>query len=206
MTHPNPQDLLDFLYDELDPSRRAEVASHLAACNACQGRVAAWGGVRRELATWEIPEHARHPSPALPARRAWPVVRWATAAAVLIATGFGLARLSVSQTPVAATTPDVSTLRTELAREIRRELHDELRATLHSEMAAGHAKFASDEADRREAFQQVVARALSELEVRQLASHTALRRDVETLALRAREELDQLAVAAQPAEGAPQQQ
>ena len=70
MTHPDPQQLLDFLYEELDPARRAEVASHLAACDACRGRVTAWGGVvRRELAGWELPDRPGRTSIAGPAPR-----------------------------------------------------------------------------------------------------------------------------------------
>ena len=210
MTHPHSQLLLEFLYEELDPVRRAEVASHLAGCDACRGRVTAWGGVRRELAGWELPESAGRESIAgLAPRRSWPVVRWAAAAAVLIGTGFGLARLSAPH-PAAISAPsatlDVAALRAELSAEVRRDLRDDLRVALRSELAAEQTKFASEEAGRREAFQQVVAQALSELEVRHLAEQRALRRDVETLALSARQELDQLAVAAQPAEGTPQQQ
>jgi hypothetical protein len=214
MTHPNPQELLDFVYEELPPNRQAELSAHLAACDACQARVTAWGGVRRELAGWELPEASSRPvTDAARSPRPWPVVRWAAAAAVLIGTGFGLARLS-SPHPEVASAPepsiDVPALRAELAGEIRRELHDELRAALRSELAAElsaqQAKFAADEAGRRGAFEQAMARALNDSEVRQVAEHRALRRDVETLAIRAREELDQLAVSAEPGVDFPQEQ
>ena len=202
MTHPNPDELIGFLYDDLDVARRPAVQEHLETCAACRDRVETWGGVRRGLAAWELPEPKERAAVRLTGSRPWPVLRWAAAAAVLLATGYGLARMNVgaaapSPAPPTPVAVDVPALRAELAGELRVALRDELQR----EMAAEQARFAADQAAEREAFRKAVARAIDTLETRQAADFAELRADIETVALRAQKELSQLAVAAQPDAG-----
>ena len=128
---------------------------------------------------------------------------------MLIGTGFGLARFSAPQ-PAVVSAPnaslDVAALRAELSAEIRRELHDDLRVALRSELAAEQVKFASDEAGRREAFQQVMAQGLSELEMRQLASTPRCGVTWRRWRSAPAKSSTSWRSAAQPAEGIPQQQ
>jgi hypothetical protein len=192
MTHPSPEELIGFLYDDLDPARRPAVCEHLATCDVCRTRVESWGVVRRDLAAWELPEPRGRVVSGLAAARPWPVFRWAAAAAVLIATGYGLARMNAARP--AAPAPDITALRAQITGELRVALRDELRG----ELAADQARIAADQAAERETFRQAVARALDALENRQAADLAELRADVETVALRAQTELSQLAVSSQP--------
>jgi hypothetical protein len=202
MNHPNVDELTGFLYDDndgLEPARVQEIRAHVAQCEQCRARVSAWRGVRSDLATWTLP-NLQDVSPAVAFRPGFlrPALKWAVAASVLMGAGFGLARMN-QQKPA-----DLSALRAELAGEIRAEL----RAELGGELAAAQARFASEQAARNEAFEQAVVRGFGELEARQTVAHAALRKDVETLAVRAQQGFEQIAYAAQADEDAdePQQQ
>ena len=47
MSHPNHEELTEFLYDELNPSRQAEVAAHVESCDACRATIESWRSVRQ---------------------------------------------------------------------------------------------------------------------------------------------------------------
>jgi len=47
--------LMAYLYDETTPQERAEFDAHLATCARCRTELAAFGGVRRQLAQWSPP-------------------------------------------------------------------------------------------------------------------------------------------------------
>ena len=97
--------LIAYLYDDIDPAERAAFDAHLADCARCRHDLAALGGVRRRLASWEPPQVVRlkssvaSPSPQPPVPSAWwrslPV--WAQVAAALLVLGVsaGAANLDV---------------------------------------------------------------------------------------------------------------
>jgi anti-sigma factor RsiW len=102
--------LVAYLYDELDGIVRRRVEDHLRACAACAAEVAGLSGVRRELAGWAPPEvvpgfaltqEARPAvsAPASPGPRWWPasVPVWAQAAAavLVVAAGLSIANLQI---------------------------------------------------------------------------------------------------------------
>jgi hypothetical protein len=175
MNHPTHDELSEFLYDELDPPRREEVGRHVDECTACRATIESWRGVRANLAAWELPAVVRVARPAASARGG---LRWAVAAAVLLGTGFGVAR--ITEKPA-----DLSALRTELAREVRQEVRQELAAELRDHAAR--------QAAWQEAFQEAVVDVIGQLETRQVATYANLRKDVETVALRSHEEFNWLA-------------
>ena len=163
MSHPSREELVGFVYEDLAPAEHAEIERHVGACGACREQVASWRNVREALATWKLDERRR---PARQETIAFPVAaRWAAAAALFIASGFALARLT------APPAPDVERLRAELEQNLSVQLArhaDEQRATQRA--------FLSDIDGR---FQQV--------EQERLAAYMGLRQDVETVALHAQE-------------------
>jgi anti-sigma factor RsiW len=169
MNHPTPEELAEFMYGELEPSRQNEVTHHLEACGECRGRVDAWQHVRRELASWQLP-HCDAPRFARAA-----TMRWAVAACLLLATGFGLARWT------APGPADPTRLRAELAGEIREQL------------AAQLTQYATDQRSRQNEFQQAIVQAIKQIETRQVLDHASLREDVETVALHTQEQFQRLA-------------
>jgi hypothetical protein len=98
------EQLVAYLYEDLEAGARARVEAHLSECPACQSELGALGGVRSALARWAPPE----PSFGMIARRAVPPPRswlagladipvWARTAAALLCVGVaaGLANLDV---------------------------------------------------------------------------------------------------------------
>lgn len=174
MNHPDREELAEFLYEELAPGRRGEIAQHVEACADCRAQVAGWRGVRQELRAWQLPEPRRA---AAPPRRAVPwalALRWAAAAVVLAGLGFIAARLT---TPAA---PDVAPLRAELARELRSELKRELQSEF--------AQFAADQSARRRESLEALTQAIGRLETQRLVDYASLRTAVETVAVHAQDE------------------
>jgi len=169
MNHPTDTELSDFIYDDLEPSRRTEVVGHLQACSECRARVAGWREARAALQTWSVPDvrPRRAAQPSLIASAA----RWAVAACIFVASGFALARLTTPRTADVAHVDPVAieTLRAELKRDLSVQL-----AALHSEYRAG------------------VDRQIRQIEAERVAEYAGLRKDVETVALRTQEEFVRL--------------
>jgi len=194
MTHPTNEQLLDCLYDELDAAKANEIDTHLRDCDACRTQLASWRGVRNELGAWELPGPSRRivVTSALPTTRAaWlgRTLRAAAAAVLLVGTGYGLARFNTPKPAPQTTAVDLAALRAQVARDVRSDLGKQLRDQ--------QLQFAADLLERQQDFQQTVGLTLAELERRQVARQAALRKDVETVALHAQKELNQLAYSAQ---------
>jgi hypothetical protein len=148
--------------------------------------------VRHELGTWELPESSHRilvTSAPATTRAAWlgRSLRAAAAAVLLVGTGYGLARFNTPTAAPQTASVDLAALKAQVARDVRSDLGKELRDQ--------QLQFAADMLERQQDLQQTVAVSLAELERRQLARHAALRKDVETLALHAQKELNQLAFA-----------
>jgi len=91
MKHPTAEQWMDYIYGELPKPERADLATHLKSCPSCAAQVARWGGVQERLDDWQLPETTKR------ARRMPAAVRWAMAAAFMIAAlgiGFGAGRAS----------------------------------------------------------------------------------------------------------------
>jgi anti-sigma factor RsiW len=192
MTHPTNEELLDLLYDELEPARAEVIDAHVFDCDACRAQLANWRGVRNELGAWELPESSHHivvRSAPTTSRSAWlgRTLRAAAAAVLLVGTGYGLARFNTPKmTPAPRTTAiDVAALKAQVARDVRGDLGKQL----HEQQL----QLAADMLERQQDFQQAVGLSLTGLERRQ----AALRKDVETVALHAQKEFNQLALSVQ---------
>ena len=163
MNHPSREELVGFVYEELAPAEQAEIARHVGACGACREQVASWRNVREALATWKLDERRR---PATRRTLALPsVARWAAAAIVLLASGFGLARLT---TPPA---PDV----------------ERLRAELQLNMSAELARHAEEQLAAQRAFLRDVDGRINQIEQERLAAYSGLREDLETVAMQSQQ-------------------
>ncbi len=84
--HPDTTEWVGFLYRELAPARTRELRAHLARCAPCAEQVKNWRAGMGALDAWTLPVPR-------PAPRQWlPVLKWATAAALVLGLGFGLGR------------------------------------------------------------------------------------------------------------------
>ena len=105
------EQLVAYLYDELDELTRRRIDEHLRVCAICTAEVGGLSGVRQELAAWVPPEaelgfavvpRARDenaaPAPVLPPAHGWhlpDVPAWAQAAAAVLVLAAGLAIANV---------------------------------------------------------------------------------------------------------------
>jgi len=86
VNHPNSNEWMSFLYGECAPKRRHELDAHLTTCPTCAAQMQAWRGGMNALDEWPLPAR-RH------ARRQWlPAVKWAAAAAIVLAVGIAIGR------------------------------------------------------------------------------------------------------------------
>jgi hypothetical protein len=171
MTHPTPEELAAFLYQELAPAQQTEIAGHVDACSECRTQLAAWRSAQKELQTWRLPEsRLPHIAPS-PLSNTPRIIRWGgwtAAASLFLVAGFVLARLT-------APTPDLSTLRQQLSVEF--------------------ARYTAAQTARDQDFQQSLTQTVQQLATRQTIDQVSLRKDVETVALHTQEEFTRLASA-----------
>lgn len=114
----NKDELVSYLYDDLEGPVRAAFERHLRTCNDCRDELQAMRGVRADLLTWSPPEPdfafrivaepraARAQAdnvlrPVVPSWRAWfkPAAAFAAAAVLVLAAAAGLARIEIHNGP-----------------------------------------------------------------------------------------------------------
>ena len=199
---------MSHLYDELSTEEHDRLAAHLAVCPDCETRVIEWRAARKDLDAWQLPaKRAR-------IVRALPLIKWAAAAAIVLAAGFGVGRI----TSAAA---DAEKVRAAIEPEIRQRLHRELAQVFRAELektasttlAASTeqtrqllAEFAKMVEAKRTEDNQAINTALDRLESRRMADYVSLKKDLDTVAVltdaslrRAQQQLVQLADYTQPA-------
>ena len=209
MNHPTREEWMSYLYDELSSEEQSSLAAHLAVCPDCKTRVNDWRAARRNLDGWQLPaRQARLPLQG-------PLMRWAAAAALMIAIGFGVGRFATPATANAgriraAIEPEI---RQQLRQEFTQLLRDELDKTASATLAASGEQtkhwvedYAQALETKRTEDSQAIYAALNKLESQRLADFVSLKKDVDTVAWwtdaglrRARQELVQLADYTQPA-------
>jgi hypothetical protein len=105
----NPDVLMSYLYDEVDPRERRAFDAHLQSCEPCAREVAALRAVRGDLAAWTPPEAVLDfrivREPAVTRRFAWLAVpalpAWAqfAAATLVVGVAVGISGLEVTYHP-----------------------------------------------------------------------------------------------------------
>ncbi len=98
----NKEQLIGYLYDELDAEDRRAVEAHLAACDDCRSEVAGLQQTRQHLTTWSPPQpdlafhivRGAAPAPVPAPRRFGFVPQWAMAAAASLLVLAGAAAIA----------------------------------------------------------------------------------------------------------------
>jgi anti-sigma factor RsiW len=155
MKHPSREEMMSYLYDELEPEPRHTLEHHLAECASCRAHLAEWRSTTRQLDAYEIAP-ARI-SQAQPQRWTRPALAAAAAVVVLFA-GFALGRSSgVSRAELESAKQDVEVKALAAGRtEARRQLQ----------------QFAAD-----------VGKRLDTLQAQQSSDYASLRKELETVAV-----------------------
>jgi protein-disulfide isomerase len=82
-THPAPEEVMAWLDAEVDAERAPAIAAHVQGCDECTRVAEEFRGLTRQLAAWDAGAGPLGHAPTLPVSRHY--VRWAAAAAVIIA-------------------------------------------------------------------------------------------------------------------------
>ncbi|HYV29473.1 MAG TPA: zf-HC2 domain-containing protein [Candidatus Eisenbacteria bacterium] len=86
LNHPDAAQWMGFLYGEIAPEKKRELTAHLVGCAACANQIQTWRSTMKDLDQWSLPA-------ARPQKREWvPVLKWAAAAAIVLAVGFAFGR------------------------------------------------------------------------------------------------------------------
>jgi hypothetical protein len=215
MNHPTTEDWMDFLYRELPSRRRQTLELHLRTCADCRQSVAQWRDTMHLLNTWQLgSRQTQEPSPF-----AW--FKWAAAAVLILGIGIGCGAMFMRVGgPASSTTILMSSieqqvrsqvsrecvqaldaLRVDLTNQVARICTDTLLATRQENLRLLDQFAAQVEAAQAED-QQVFRTAYQQLEQKLDAQVGWLRYDLETVAVKAsdqlswtRQKLDRLAVA-----------
>jgi len=163
VNHPNSTEWMSFLYGECAPEQRRELDTHLATCPTCAGQVQTWRSGMNALDDWPLPAK-RH------VRRPWvPMLKWAAAAAVVLAVGFGIGRqTSNARAEVAALKSSIADLTAVVEREHTLNLSNSLAmaATANTETLRLLGDYARLQQEQRAADQEVIKTALRSFDLR----------------------------------------
>jgi hypothetical protein len=176
--HPAPEDWADYLYGELPPEQHARVDEHVRGCPECQRQAGEWHKTIGALDTWKVARRAR------PAQRFTTYARWAVAAATVLGLGWLGGRLSV---PEAAAT---ARLRAEILPALKQELRQEFQTSLAAAIKETDVRnqdrlveLAQAWTDARQEDQQATRALYQRLDRQQRLDSANLRRDLETVAV-----------------------
>jgi len=176
--HPAPEEWADYLYGELPPEHRARLDDHVRGCPECQRQAGQCRETMGALNTWKVPRRSRPP------QTFTVYARWAVAAVVVLGLGWLGGRLSAPGT--AASVQLRAELLPALKQEVRQEFQTELAAAIQA--ADQRAKdrlveLAQAWTQARQEDQQTTRALYQRLDRQQRLDSANLRRDLETVAV-----------------------
>jgi hypothetical protein len=185
MNHPKSEEWVPYLFGETKPEERGQLKQHLQSCPECRDQVATWERNLGRLDAWKLRPVSRT-SPVLV-----PFLRWAAAAAVILALGFAIGRVS-------ALSAETRKLQAALEPRLRQQLREELAQMLRAEqdksasltLAAARRQAQQLVADydqslgaSRSAEVRAIYAALDKLAADHLSDFISLKKDVDTVAV-----------------------
>jgi hypothetical protein len=203
MKHPDREEWVPFVFGEVDPDTRKRLACHLEGCPDCAREIAGWRQSLRKLDRWPLPKlQAETKIVPFP-----PIVRWALAASLVLGLGLFVGR-STSPAPVNA-----AELRSQVEASVRVSLRADVQDALRQAeaqtakaLSVTEARLANASAEQKQqiwrGFLEVLDRArlddrqsvqalFRQVQERNEAELVALRKDLETLASTADEQIRQ---------------
>ena len=115
MKHPNKEEWVPYVFGEARADEAKRLRAHLEGCAECAAEVTAWRRSLKTLDKWELPDPVR--SRAVVA----PVFRWAMAAAIMLAAGIAIGRV---------TAPDSKKMQEQVAASVKAVLVQQLQQTV----------------------------------------------------------------------------
>ena len=158
MKHPNDEQWMSYLYDEVEPDERARLSAHLRGCAVCAGQIDTWQVAARDLDAWQLrpggAESAAGRGREILLQR---TIQWAAAAMILLGAGFLFGRIALPAI-------DQKKLIAAIEPEVRQQLRQELEA-------------------KRIEDNRAVRAALEKLDAQRIADYIALKKELDTVAV-----------------------
>jgi hypothetical protein len=209
MKHPHRDEWVPFLFGESSPEATQSLNQHLAACGECRARVEAWGRTLKRLDGWQLP--SRHRGGAF----FQPALKWGAAAAIILGIGVGFGRFAFPSTDAQAMARLEASVKHSVAADIQEQVRNGVAAELERALAARQlasmtaltdlearidatrktdaaqlgAEFESVLETQQEEDRTVTRALLSKLQEDHDRDFLSLRKDIETVALVADEQL-----------------
>ncbi len=141
LNHPSPEDWVAYVYGETPRASRPSLRTHLDQCATCRATVARWQAARAGLAEWRLEK----PAALKRVPVAFPTLKWALAALVVLGLGFMVGRVSLARTDRkawrAALEPE---LRASLAGAVQQQVQREFLADWQAVLTGGPEAMATD--------------------------------------------------------------
>jgi len=206
MKHPDREEWVPYLFGEADLDTRKSLAAHLNACSQCAEEVHEWRKSLQRLDAWKVPPPQQRLR-RLPAFN--PLLNLAAAALLVLGVGFiagrwfspsadpGQLRAGLEQSLKAVLVPELrQQVRQELAAEwqikldqIQQDVLARVKTEAANASAAEIAQALQQLIAAMDEDQQAVAKWLGDLRTQHETDYVALRKDLETLASSADEEI-----------------
>ena len=196
LTHPSPEEWMEYLYDEVTPNQRKMLSTHAETCEPCRARLANW-----ERATSFLNKDRNNGTTILKIRTSG-LLKWAAAFAILACGIYGTIKGTVNAQQIAELRNSVAqSVRASLEPEIKSKLaaqQTETMESLRTELAkirenAAVAARASERqlldsivaitSDTRSKDREFLISALQQLEEKRSNELSALRKELETVAV-----------------------
>lgn len=172
MKHPEREDLVPFIFGEADASRRRQLESHLDECAECRDEIQSWQRSLGRLDSWKL-------SPVVKRRRNFaPLMKWAAAAAIVLAIGFAIGRSSATQM-------DAEKVRAAVERDLRGQLAQIARDEAAKTASLAITAFSQRNETRRAADNRLIFAVLERLETQHATDCLTLKKELDTLAINA---------------------
>ena len=133
MNHPKPEEWVPYLFGEAGSKQTQTLSRHLEGCEQCRDEVAGWQRNLARLDAWKVSTPGRMPV------QGWfvPLMKWAAAAVVVLAMGFGAGRLSAGRV-------DPAQVRQAIEPQIREQLRQEFSGLLREQIEKVEAQRVAD--------------------------------------------------------------
>src|SRR6267143_3025762 len=130
MKHPHRDEWVPFLFGESSPEATQTLNHHLGECAECRGRVEAWRRTLKRLDDWQLPGQRRG------SLFFQPVMKWAAAAAIVLGIGFASGRFASPSPDAKAMARLEGSIKASLAAEIEEQIRNGVAAELQRGVAA----------------------------------------------------------------------
>jgi hypothetical protein len=172
MKHPEREEWVPFIFGEADAGQKRQLERHLDDCAECRDEIQSWQRSLGWLDSWKLPPVAK--------RRAnfVPLMKWAAAAAVVLAIGFAIGRSS-------ATHVDAEKVRAAVERDLRGQLAQIARDEAAKTASLAITAFSQKAESRRAADNRVIFAVLERLETQHATDCLTLKKELDTLAINA---------------------